>query len=253
MKKIGIIDSGIGGLSILSHLLNMSRECSYYYQSDHSNVPYGGRNQAFMFTQVCKMVDKLLLCKVDLVIIACNTLTVETIEHLRQKYSLNFVGVEPYINFVNTDLYNPSEKIGLIVTQATFESLRFNNLRKQLDPDSKVEVVALKNLALIIEKMNSTGIESCLELLETELDSLKSFNFDALILGCTHYPLVSKYIESYLSLRVLDPHVAVCNHVFKSLGLRSSQCAHTNEVSFNYCSEIDSLWDLRKLNDFCFF
>ncbi|MCO4755652.1 MAG: glutamate racemase [Bacteriovoracaceae bacterium] len=253
MKKVGIIDSGIGGLSILSHLLAMQGQCEFYYQSDHSNVPYGGKAQDFMLAQTLKMIDKLVEKQVELIIVACNTLTVETIDILRKTYPIPFVGIEPFVNFINTDLYKGDEKVGLILTPATSKSPRFNELKVKLDPKNMIEVVPLHRLALIIEEMGSTGIDNHIQSLEEELFPLKDYGFDILLYGCTHYPLISKLISKFLDVEVYDPHIAVSKRVLKLLNVQVDSVENHESVNFNYASEIADDWSKKQLKDFCFF
>lgn len=250
-KKVGIIDSGIGGLSILFHLLKMQHNCDYYYQSDHSNVPYGNKKQEFMFSQTAKMVEKLIVEKVDLILIACNTLTAETIDRLRQEYQIPFVGIEPYINYIN--LLNAGDRAGLILTEATFNSSRFKELRAKYDTDNKLEIFPLKNLALIIEEMQYKSIKNGLNLVDKELSAIKNYQLDTLLLGCTHYPLIGKYISRSLQTNVLDPHLAVCKRVLSLLHL---DVVHSNDflqAPFFYSSEIVDDFKITSLKEFSFF
>lgn len=253
MKKIGVIDSGIGGLSLLGHMLKMQDQCEFYYQCDHSNVPYGGQSQSFMLEQTYKMVEKLLREGVELIIIACNTLTAEAIDILRERYDIPFVGIEPFVNFINTKYYQPNEQVGLILTPVTARSQRFTKLKAKLDPENKVTVVPMPKLALIIEEMGATSIQAQLERLDEELAPLKERSFDALLYGCTHYPLISEVIKNRLGVRVYDPHVQVCKRALEVLGLDESPSENYKGLIFQYCAEIDAPWIEKSLSDFEFF
>tara|TARA_B100001971_G_C18268000_1_gene596036 strand:+ start:33329 stop:34123 length:795 start_codon:yes stop_codon:yes gene_type:complete len=250
-KKIGIIDSGVGGLSILFHLLRMQEDCTFYYQSDHSNVPYGNKKQDFMYSQTALMVEKLLAEKIDLILIACNTLTAETIDKLRGEYEIPFVGIEPYINYVNS--LAPEHHAGLILTQATFDSKRFQSLVQKLDHEHKLATFPLANLALIIEDMQYNGIEKGLAKVDEELLEIKKMNLDSLILGCTHYPLIGKYIAESLDVNVIDPHIAVCKRVFEVLKLELKEAKDFLNKDFNYAFEIDAEFEQKSLQVFDFF
>ena len=80
MKKIGVIDSGIGGLTILKDLMSKRLDAEFWYISDEENVPYGGKSQDFMFKQMTVMTSRLIEKGVDGILIACNTATSETID-----------------------------------------------------------------------------------------------------------------------------------------------------------------------------
>lgn len=213
MKKMGVIDSGVGGLSLVEEMFNKKFDIDCYYVCDKNNVPYGGKTQSFMFTQSCKMVEKLMDEDVFDILLACNTLTVETIEKLREKYpKITFVGIEPYVNYLNHA--SDKQNIALILTPATFASSRFNYLKGKYDPRGEVAVYPLPKLALEIENCyydSKRGLENMLQ----ELDELKNKDIKYLILGCTHYPLIKKLISSYLNVQVVDPHSQVVEQLKK--------------------------------------
>jgi glutamate racemase len=254
MRKIGIIDSGIGGIALLTELAKLQDQFSFFYQSDHSNVPYGGKEQDFMLKQTSSMVEKLLVEQVELIIIACNTLTVETINTLRQRYTVDFVGIEPFINYINKELYLENEKVGIILTTATANSDRFKNLKSSLDPNDIIHIFPQPNLALIIED-SLTGSEFNLEVAVTkELKKVIKANLDVLILGCTHYPLITKIIKKVIPCKVIDPHKEVALRVLEKLRMTTLSKVNSNylQVEIKYASEINSDWSLKSLSQFSF-
>jgi glutamate racemase len=246
LKKIGIIDSGIGGMTLLKVLLNKNLNAEYFYISDEDNVPYGNKSQAFMLERINKMTQKLLESSIDLILIACNTATAETIDELRCRYpQLPFVGIEPYINYLNTG-YEQGENIGLILTEATFKSNRFKNLVKEKDPSNKIKIFPLSNLALIIEKLKHTSFNELQSEVERELLPLKSANLDKLILGCTHYPLISNHIQKYLNVNIIDPALPVIKQV-----ILKAELVETNLKSntFRYNPNIGPNWSVTSLRE----
>lgn len=210
-KKIAIIDSGIGGTSLLKEIVDRGVDGDFFYHADSKNVPYGGRSQDFMLERMRLMIDNLPT--VDGVLIACNTLTVETIDRLREEFKTPLFGIEPFIKYINQAI--KGEKIGMILTPATSQSQRLRELVDRYDPNGAIKIIALKNLALHIENYHQLDWGK----IEEELEPLKDYQFDKLILGCTHYPLIKEFIKSFLKVEVIDPNKAVIDHVMKSLGL----------------------------------
>lgn len=250
MKRIGIIDSGIGGLSILRDLLDYQYDVQYYYQSDHRFVPYGGRSQLFMLERTKTMVKKLLENEVELIVMACNTLTVETIETLREQFAIPFVGIEPYVNYLNHNA-NKEDEIGIILTEATSKSEKFLSLRDKLDPEHKLKVYPLKRLALIIEQLSFCSLADLKEEIEQELEPLKEEKLTHLILGCTHYPLVSQMITKFLNLKTIDPHDAVAKRVGDVLKLEKLKDI-SDQAIFYYAQEISDKFSERSKSSFSF-
>lgn len=244
MKKIGIIDSGVGGLTILSQLLQKNLHSKFYYISDEKNVPYGNKSQDFMLKQMTSMTKKLIAKGVDGVLIACNTATAETIDKLRSEFNIPFVGIEPYLNFINKqDVEN--KNVGLILTEATFNSSRFQELIKKYDSNQTITVFPLKSLATTIERLKYEEFTKLKLDIDEEVHSLKKYNFDILLLGCTHYPIISKYLEKELSVQTIDPSIYVINQLINSLELEVSE---SNVQVFSYNADNTENWVKTNIN-----
>lgn len=243
-KKIGLIDSGIGGMSLLQGLLQRQLDARYFYLCDPQNMPYGNKEQPFVFNQIEKMVQELLSCDVELIIIACNTATAETINKLRQIFPIPFIGMEPYLNIINQSL-NKEASYALILTQRTFESQRFQQLQKRLDPQSKISLYPLKNLASIIEKLKQKPLSEIEEDLKKELEPIRKKKHTHLILGCTHYPLIKGFLSDFLGLKIIDSTEQVIKRVKEVTNLEQDQ----NEKSFFYKELGWKSWENRHLKD----
>lgn len=248
MKKIGLIDSGIGGLTLLKELMDHKVHAEYLYISDSKNVPYGERSQAFMLNQVRDMSLKLIAKKVEVIILACNTLTAETIDTLRLELAVPIVGLEPYINYLNQDFAIDS-KMALILTEATFKSTRFQTLLIDKDPEHKIDIYPLKKLAMILESLTIKDFESIRVEVERELMQVEGRGYTHLILGCTHYPIIKNFLESYLDLIVVDSAAAVRNHVMNSVEFITTDKYHD---TFLYNSDNSETWLSSKLSELKF-
>ncbi len=250
MVKIAIIDSGIGGLTVLKDLINLNCAVDFYYISDEENVPYGDKTQNFMYERVCDMLEICHEEGIKHFVLACNTLTAETIDRVRDEYPEDqFFGIEPYINYLNKGTFSPGKKLGLILTPATFASKRFKLLKQLKDPSDIISCYTPSNLALLIEDLKYKHFNEVRPFLEAELEFLRQESLDFLLLGCTHYPIIGKFIEQYLELKTINPHDKIARHIVDSMGLDQSL---TSTSSFMYNAKCSRDWKSVKLEDFYF-
>lgn len=191
-SKIGIFDSGIGGVTVLKEILKVLPNEDYIYYSDSINNPYGDKNSEEIIN-ICDNIVNILLekdCKV--IVIACNTASAIAIENLRKKYTDKiFIGIEPAYKMVHD--YNPEDQTLVMATKGTIESEKFNILYNKYN-NHKTYLLSCIGLADIIEDGNKEKLKIYLrEILKRYKGNVKN-----VVLGCTHYPLIKKEIESEL-------------------------------------------------------
>ena len=208
-EKIGVFDSGIGGLTTLKEIRKLLPNENYIYYADTENNPYGEKSDEELFEIVSNIVDKLLLEKVKIIVIACNTATTRCIKKLREKYIINFIGTEPAIkvacdnNFKNTIV---------MATPGTISSERTHMLVELNKKDNQnIILLPCEGLASAIESKNKNKIN---ELLHKLLDQYKNDNIDSIVLGCTHYPHIKKEIKSFFpNCKLIDGNKGVAKRV----------------------------------------
>lgn len=191
--RIGMFDSGVGGLTVLNRLVHEFPNNEYIYFGDTKNNPYGNKTKQELEMLSSNIVDFLIDKKVDLIIIACGTISSNVYGALKEKYNIKIVDIiSPVINYINNSCYN---KIGVIATEATINSNAFNNINKD------IKLVACKEFVPIIEKSDYEKLD---EYTNVYLNNLK--DRDLIILGCTHYPIIKDKICKYLgnNIRLLD-------------------------------------------------
>lgn len=191
-NKIGIFDSGIGGVTVLKEIIKLLPNEDYIYYSDSKNNPYGDKNDDEL-NLICDNITKHLLeknCKI--IVIACNTASAKCVNYLREKYkSTLFIAIEPAYKMVYDYAY---EKPTLVMaTKGTIESERFNLLLKKYD-NHKTYLLPCIGLANIIEEGNH---EKIVNYLQENLSKYKG-TIQNVVLGCTHYPLVQDEIKNVL-------------------------------------------------------
>lgn len=205
-NPIGIIDSGVGGLSIASKLIEKLPDESFIYLADSKNCPYGNKSAKQIFELTQRMVDFLIEKEIKLLIVACNTITVTSIEKLRKKYpKLPIIGIVPVIKTATEK--TGSGKIGIFSTIATAKSRYQKDLINKFAKDFQVVNIGSKTLVRLIEKLDFEAIN---QVLEKELKIFKLSKIDVLALGCSHFPLIQDQIQQFLpGVLILDSSDAV--------------------------------------------
>ena len=192
--KIGVFDSGIGGLTVLKRLIHKYPNNEYIYYGDTKNIPYGDKTIEELKALASNIVEFLISKNVDMIVIACGTVSSNLLDYLKEKYSVKIVDIiSPVINYLNNSEY---EKIGVIATNATINSKVFS---KSLNKD--IKEVACPMFVPIIESNNLSELENSFN---TYLNDLK--DRDIIVLGCTHYPIIKDEISDYLgnNIKLLD-------------------------------------------------
>ena len=190
--KIGIFDSGIGGITVLKEIIKILPNENYVYYSDSKNNPYGDKPDEEI-KQLCDNIVKYLISKkCKIIVIACNTASSKAVNFLREKYpQMTFVAIEPAYKMVYDYAY---EKPTLVMaTKGTIESEKFNLLLKKYD-NHKTYLLPCVGLANKIEEGNKEEIKKYLK----ENIEIYKGKIENVVLGCTHYPLIQKEIEEVL-------------------------------------------------------
>jgi glutamate racemase len=182
--KIGIFDSGIGGLTVLHQALITLPKEDYIYYADTDNVPYGTKTREEIIEYVDHAVDFFVGKGVKAVVIACNTATSSAIDYVRSKYTLPILGMEPAVK--PAVARNNGKRVMVIATPVTVREEKLRNLIQQIDDDHCVDLLALPGLVKFAEAGEFEGDE-VLQYLRSELTGYQLQNYSALILGCTHF------------------------------------------------------------------
>lgn len=209
-NKIGVLDSGIGGLVTLDVIKKELPNEDFIYIADSKNNPYGEKSDEELFEIVNNNVKYLLSRNVKMVILACNTATTRCISKLRELYpKMLFVGIEPAIKIACDNDYNNTL---VMATPGTISSDRTkllidNNKRV----DQVINLVNCEGLANAIETNNELKID---ELLKKELNPYINSNIDSVVLGCTHYPIIKDKIQNYFpNATIIDGNEGVAKRV----------------------------------------
>lgn len=243
-NRIGIFDSGIGGFSILSEIMKKISSVEIDYISDDAFAPYGEKSDSAVINRSQSITEMLLNRKADLIVVACNSATAAAIASLRHKYpQIPFVGVEPYINVLNHKNHFPEiKKAAVITTELTGNSQKFRTLKKKIDPTGSILHVSMPKLASIVEDILEKGLNPSLRKnLREELKPLRILDLSHLILGCTHYPLISGLIEEEMDVTTVSAGPFVANRVMSLLTATGQEYC----TGFSYLSTSSMRWELK--------
>lgn len=195
--RIGLFDSGIGGLTVLKELISRYPNNQYYYFGDNINVPFGTKSKYELKILSENIIQFLLSKNIDMIIIACGTISANLGEYLKGKYNIPIYDIiSPTIKYLNNSNYN---NIGVLATEMTVKSCVFNQINK---------------------KIYQQACPLLVPLIENNLDYSKELNnyisklpkVDALVLGCTHYPIFEGYLKS-LNINIINMGKILCNSI----------------------------------------
>ena len=209
--KIGVFDSGMGGTTILEAVKKRLPEMEYRYIADSENCPYGEKPVDLLYEIVRDKVETLRDWGAKLIVVACNTATVRCIDNLRRDYpDIQFVGTEPAVKLA---LSTGVRKVLVLATPNTINSERMKLLaEKNRQIGQEVDLLACPGLAETIEKYYKTDLGR----VKAKLNELLSRDdsYGAVVLGCTHYPLVKDLIaEYYQNAQLVDSANGVARRV----------------------------------------
>ena len=198
---IAVLDSGLGGLSVLRHLRRLMPGERFLYYGDSAHAPYGTRTRQEVEDLTLRAVEDLMPRGLKALVVACNTATSAAIETLRKKYpDLIVVGIEPALKLA-ADRY-PGGGIGVMATPVTLGEEKFSRLLSRYEHSCRVYQIPAPQLVPLIEggQVDTPLMDRTLHQL---LDPYQG-KLDALVLGCTHFPFASHAMK-----RLLGPKVAV--------------------------------------------
>ena len=194
---IAVFDSGVGGISVLKHLIRHLPGERFLYYGDSANAPYGSRTTMEVRQLTLAAVKKLTTeYPIKALVIACNTATAAAVKQVRAAYpDLIVVGIEPALK-VAADNF-PGGRIGVMATEVTLREEKFDLLLHRFDENCTITKIPAPGLVQLIEagKVDAPETEALLRSI------LKDYigKLDALVLGCTHYPFAAKAISRVLA------------------------------------------------------
>jgi len=221
--RIGVFDSGLGGLTIVKSLLQTLSNSTIYYVADTKNAPYGAKSTQEIINYSIDITQYLIdTYNIDALVVACNTATIASIKTLREKFpSLTIIGTEPAIK--PACKLTQTKTIGVMATQATLQGDKYQALASKLQGEYEVKIIQ-KACVGLVEQIEAGQIDTpkTEKMLQEWLEPMKDAGVDAIVLGCTHYPLVSKKI---LEIMTNNP---ILIHSADAIACRVKELLHIN-------------------------
>ena len=226
--RIGVFDSGLGGLTVVQAMTEVIKGAELFYIADTKNAPYGEKTTEQILQYSLNITQYLIdNHQIDALIVACNTATSAAIKYLREQYpSLIIIGTEPGIKPAIEQ--TKTGKVGVLATPATLKGDKYQDLVNELAMQKDVTLFeqACPGLVEQIENGEAHTIKTK-EMLEAWLHPMRENNVDTIVLGCTHYPLVSEVIEHVMQRRLNLIHTGKA--IAKRLLSLSHENGHKNE------------------------
>ena len=212
---VAFFDSGIGGLTVLAECEKRLPNTKFYYYGDNTHAPYGNLSKEEMRPHVLRAFDAFARLRVDVAVIACNTVTALFAEELRARYDFQIVGAEPAVR-VGARL---GGDVFVLTTRATYESARFCALCANVSreyPQSKIKAFACDGLAGEIElRVGENGYEYA--------RLLPKGTPNAVVLGCTHYIYIEKYIRDHYQCPVFHGNQGIAERLFSIITQKNAK------------------------------
>ena len=248
--KIGIFDSGLGGLSVLNEALSKLSEHEFLYYADIKNVPYGQKSRDDILKFSFDAVKFLIENGANAVVVACNTATSVAIKELRANLSVPIIGMEPAIKKAHDLSHNDALKTLVIATPVTVNGAKLKELIANLHAKDKTKLLALPRLVNFAEngEFDTKNVKSYLK---EELDKLDLSKFGFLVLGCTHFNYFKDSLREILptNISIIDGNEGTINRLISELGLKISTLDQAPKVRFFYSGdEVFSKFELDKIS-----
>ena len=213
---IGVFDSGMGGVTVLSALQQLVPSASYLYAFDNAHFPYGNRPEGEVIQLVLVCLERLIqVHRADIVVIACNTASVSALAPARARFSVPMIGTVPAIKPAAAQ--SRTKTIGLLATPATVLRPYTDALERQLAQDcvvlrrGSVRLVELAERKMHGEPVPLQELWQELRPLFEASPSEEARRLDTIVLGCTHFPLLSDEIRAVVPwpVHLIDPGPAI--------------------------------------------
>lgn len=215
--KIGVFDSGLGGLTILDAIRAYMPQYDYVYYGDTANLPYGDKTEGEIYTLTQKAIEYLFLHDATIVIVACNTASAETLRRLQETILTGVHAQKKILGVIIPTIeeliaYNPTHTL-LIGTKRTVDSGKYHTELHKRAQGIKLTTHATPELVPLIEAGEHDTAYTYVSELITALDD----TVDTIILGCTHYTVLKDSIRKNFSKKIISQDEIIPEKLYQYL------------------------------------
>ncbi|MCR5669526.1 MAG: glutamate racemase [Butyrivibrio sp.] len=225
--KIGIFDSGIGGLSVLHEAYHLLPDQEYIFYADVEHVPYGLKTPEQILGYAVEITEFLISQGAEAIVVACNTATSVAIKELRNRYDIPILGMEPAVKPAVEG--TEGKRIMVMATPVTIREDKLKDLLHRVDGEHRVDLLAMPGFVEFAEKEKFDGPEVT-QYVEKQLSGYNKDEYCALVLGCTHFNYFKPALRAYFgdNTLLIDGNKGTVNHLADVLELEISQ--HKEDV-----------------------
>jgi glutamate racemase len=227
--KIGIFDSGIGGLSVLHEAYHRLPKQEFIFYADTENVPYGTKTPEQIIGYTQKIATFLKDKGAEAIVIACNTATSVAVKELRRTFDIPILGMEPAVKPAVEG--TEGKRIMVIATPVTISQDKLKDLLHRVDENHRVDLLAMPRLVEFAEReeFDSSDVRAYLK---EQFSSFNMSDYCALVLGCTHFNYFKPAYREYFGEDTLlvDGNAGTVRHLADVLGI---ECVQDSDSSFD--------------------
>jgi glutamate racemase len=216
-KPIGVFDSGIGGLTVVKRIASTLPEENIVYFGDTARVPYGSKSNSTVIEYSIQDAKFLINKNVKAIVVACNTASSIALKDLTGSFQVPVIGmIEPGAQMAVKE--TREGKIGVIGTRATITNRAYSKEIKKINPSVEVHERACPLFVPLAEE-GWINHKAVYEIAEEYLKELRNLKIDTLVLGCTHYPILSEVIQKVIGedVTLIDSGIASAEAVKNEL------------------------------------
>lgn len=248
--RIGIFDSGIGGLSVLHHAMKQMPDTEFIYYADKAHVPYGEKTIEEIQGFVKEILDFLLDKGVDAIVIACNTATSVATREFRDSYPVPIVGMEPAVKKAVEWYQHTGKRILVAATPVTIAGDKLHHLLERVDREKEVDLLPLPKLVRFAEagEFESQDVE---DYLREAVQDLEVEDYIAIVLGCTHFNYFKESFRKVFSqdIHFVDGNEGTINQLIR-VASDGENLGTTGKVSYYYSGEEVTEAEKLKIEDY---
>ena len=225
-RPIGVIDSGVGGLTVAKEIMRQLPNETIYYLGDIGRCPYGPRAPEQVKAFTIELSEKLNEFNIKMLVIACNTATAVALKPLQKMLSIPVIGViEPGARAAIMTTRN--QHVLILGTEGTIKSEAYRHHIKHINPHVEVRGIACPGFVPLVEQMRYKDPTITNIVIHQTLKTWRNSDADTVILGCTHYPLLYQHIYDYF-----DGHKAVISSGLETAREVSALLTFSNEHAY---------------------
>lgn len=229
-RPIGVMDSGLGGLTFVKEMRRQVPNESIIFLGDEARLPYGVRPPEEVYQFSYQIAQYLMTFDIKMFVIACNTATAAALPYLQAQLDIPVVGVIKPGSTAAVKASN-NQQIGVIATQKTIESAAYTQQIHQINSDERVIGLAAQELVTLVEQ-DQMGTKMAATEIQQKLTYFEDYQIDTLILGCTHFPLLAPEIKAAIGpdVKLIDSGAATVEIVNQTLQKLDAKADENNQT-----------------------